>query len=94
MAYKKKYIEQVDRFLRRAYKFRYTNCPININNVLNKRYYKLWNKIASNTDNLLNELLPPKRTKCLRECKNNFILPKVRTERFKRVFVNRCLFEL
>ena len=35
-----------------------------------------------------------KRTRSLRERKHNYILPKVKTERFKRVYVNRCLFEL
>ncbi len=93
-AYKNKYLEQVNSFLRRAYRFGYTSRLININDVINERDHKLWNKIVSNPDNPLNELLPPQRTRCLRERRHKYILPKVRTERFKRVFINRCLFEL
>jgi hypothetical protein len=93
-AYKNKYLEQVDSFLRHAYRFGYISHPITINDVANERDLKLWNKILSNPGNPLNKLLPPKRTRCLRERKHNYILPKVRTERLKPVFINRCLFEL
>ena len=55
------YIGQADSLLRCAYRFGYTHCPININDVIDERDYKLWNAFVSNT--------------------------KVRTERFKRVFV-------
>ena len=55
-AYTNKYIEHVDSFFRRAYSFGYTNGPINNNDVINERDYKLWNKIVSNTDNPLNKL--------------------------------------
>ncbi len=80
-------------FLCRAYRFGYTSCLININDVINERDHKLWNEIVGNHDNPLNELLPPQRTRCLREHRHKCILPKVRTERFKRAFINRCLFE-
>ena len=44
---------------------------------------------------VLDDLLPPKRNKVLRERgHDDFILPRVKTERFKRAFVNRCLFKL
>ena len=42
---------------------------------------------------LLDDLLPPKRTMVtLRKRRHNYIIPLVRTERFKRTFINRCLF--
>jgi hypothetical protein len=37
-------------------------------------------------------LLPPSRQLELRNRGHEYELPRVRTERFKRVFVNRCLF--
>ena len=52
----------------------------------------LFNKILDNPDHVLYELLPKKRQKILRKREHPFIIPKVRTERFKRSFVNRCLF--
>ncbi len=67
-AYKNKYLEQVNSFLRHAYRFGYTSRLININDVINElRDHKLWNKIVSNRDNPLNELLLPQRTRCLTE---------------------------
>ena len=92
-AHKNKYLGQVDSFLRRAHRFGYTSHLININDIIKERDHKLWNKVVSNPDNPLNELLPSQRTRCLRERKHNYTLPKVKTERFKRLFINRCLFE-
>ena len=40
------------------------------------------------------DLLPPKRERQLRKRRHNFLLPKVGTERFKRSFINRCLFKI
>ena len=50
---------------------------------------------ASDSDfpTALDDLLPPERTMdTLRKRRHNYILPLVRTERFKRTFINRCLF--
>ena len=52
----------------------------------------MWNKIISKERHCLYDLLPEKRTRKLREREHDFILPKVHTERFKRCFINRCLF--
>ena len=41
----------------------------------------------------LKDLLPSKRTdRSLRQRGHDYIIPRIRTERFKRRFVNRCLF--
>ena len=53
----------------------------------------LFNRILDNPEHILYKLFPEKRQKILRERNHPFILPKVRTERFKRSFVNRCLFD-
>ena len=50
----------------------------------------LFNRILDNPEHILYELLPEKRQ---RKRDHPFILPQVRTERFKRSFVNRCLFD-
>lgn len=52
---------------------------------------KLFEKITS-PSHPLHDLLPPVKTRQLRDRGHNYILPRVNTERFKRVFVNRCLF--
>ena len=50
-------------------------------------------KITSNTT-ALDDLLPPRRTRHLRSRGHDYILPRVRTSRFKSTFVNRCLFSI
>jgi hypothetical protein len=55
---------------------------------------KLFTKVTSNQRHLLHDLLPAKRANrynC-RERFHNFSLPCVRTELFKKAFINRCLF--
>ena len=64
-----------------------------IENIIALKDKKLWDKITDS--NLITALddLPPKRTMVtLRERHHNYIIPLVRTERFKRTFINRCLF--
>ena len=42
---------------------------------------------------ILHDLLPPQRDRNgLRSREHNFILPRVNTERYKNIFINRCLF--
>lgn len=93
-AHESKYLSRIDKFLKRAARFGYTTRSISINDVIKDRDMKLWKSIIINPNHCLYELLPPERARMLRDRGHNFILPCVRTERFKRVFVNRCLFNL
>ena len=52
---------------------------------------EMWNKVTTDND-CLNELLPMKRTRKLRVRGHDYVLPPVRSEKFKRCFINRCLF--
>ncbi len=55
---------------------------------------KLWNKIINNENNYaLQELLPNKINRPLRQRGHEFELPLVRTERYKRSFLKRCFFK-
>ena len=63
---------------------------ISISDVIRDRYKQLWGKITDTQ--CLKDLLPSKRTdRSLRQRGHDHILPRIRTERFKRCFVNRCL---
>ena len=53
---------------------------------------KVWNKIISNEKNALQELLPNKINRPLRQRGHEFELPLVRTERYKRSFLNIDVF--
>ena len=60
--------------------------------MLNNKDRVLWKKITTDPNHALKTLLPPRRQLELRDRGHNYELPRVRTQRFKRVFVNRCLF--
>ena len=60
--------------------------------VIRNRDCKLWNTITDTPSHPLYQLLPPKKQRFLRNRGHKFILPAVKTERFKRSFINRCLF--
>ena len=92
-AYQGKYLDRIDTFFRQAYRFGYTHKIILISDVIKYRDSDLFNSITSDTGHVLYDLLPPKRNRALRERGHDFILPKVKMERFKRAFVNRCLFK-
>ena len=55
---------------------------------------KLWKSIIINPNHCLYDLLPPNRTRTLRGRGHNFILPRVSTERFKRIFVNDTIVHI
>ena len=48
--------------------------------------------ITTSTEGPLVDLLPPSKTRLLRNRGHSYVLPQIRTERFKRCFINRCLF--
>ena len=94
-AYYHKYLSRIDRLFKRAFKLDYCKELFLIENIIAMKDKKLWNKITdNNSTTALDDLLSPERTMVtLRKRRHNYILPPpVRIERFKRTFVNRCLF--
>ena len=91
-ALQKKYLDRIDKFFQRAYRYGYTTKSIKISEVIEERDRKLFSKIVSNPEHALHELLPVCKQRILRQREHNFILPQIKTERFKRSFINRCLF--
>ena len=89
-AYDGKYLSQIDKFIKRAHKNGYISKRSHIKEIRDKRDKKLWNKITSTENNALLELLPEK-SRLLRPRGHAYELPLVRTERFKRSFINRCM---
>ena len=91
-AYQGKYLDRIDKFFKRAFRFGYTSNLYAIAEVIRNRDCKLWNTITDTPSHPLYQLLPPKKQRFLRNRGHDFILPAVKTERFKRSFINRCLF--
>ena len=89
-----KYLSQIDKLFKRAFKYGYSIQKLHILDIMNTKDKKLWNKIIANPSHALHTLLPPKRKLQLRDRGHDYELPNIRTERFKRVFLNRCLFKL
>ena len=54
---------------------------------------RLCKSVTSSTGGPLVDLLPPMRSRLLRNRGHPFSLPAIRTERFKRSFINRFLFK-
>ena len=88
-----KYLNRIDTFFKRAVRYGYTTRVLMISDIINKRDLKLWNSITNNSNHCLYDLLPQKRARKLRKRGHDYILPRIRTERFKSSFINRCLFK-
>ena len=85
-AYDSKYISQINRFSKRAVKYGYTATFFSITDLISQRDLELWKKVT--TDNhSLNDLLPMKRTRNLRDRSHDYVLPLVSIESFKRCFI-------
>ena len=80
--------DRIDKFLRQAHRYGYTSTSVQIIDVVKEKGMSLFEKICSNRDHPLYELLPPIRQRSLREREHDFILPKVKTERFRWSFFN------
>ena len=90
-AYQRKYLDRIDRFLKRAHWFGFVTKKTTILDLIKDRDSKLFKNVIRD-DHILHDLLPPKRKRVLRERKHDFIFPRVKTERFKQSFLNRCIF--
>ena len=87
-----KYLDRVDIFVRRPCRFGFTDKIILISEVIKNRDRNLLNRIINDTDHVLYDMFPHKRNRALRDRGHDFILPPLKTERFKLPFVNGCLF--
>ena len=56
------------------------------------QWQELWSRIINDDTNALNNLLPCKLNRPLRQRGHDFELPFVKTEGFKNTSINRCLF--
>ena len=88
----KKYLERIDKFFRLAHRYGYVSKEYKMSELIEEQDKTLFHKIMNDPDHALYDLLPEKRHRVLRERGHPFTLPKVKTERFKRSFFNRCLF--
>ena len=88
----KKYLKRIDQFFRRARRYGYTTKEYEMSSLIEETDRALFRKITKDTEHVLYDLLPEMKQRTLRTQNHNYILPQIKTERFKRCFVNRCLF--
>ena len=88
----KKYLKQIDQFFRRARRYGYTTKEYEMSSLIEEKDRALFRKITKDTEHVLHDLLPEMKHRTLRTENHNYILPQIKTERFKRCFVNRCLY--
>ena len=87
-----KYLIQIDRLLRRAFRFGYNQHELSIQQVIKDRDLRLWKGIMGTSSNPLQDLPPPLKNRALRGRSHPYQIPRVNTERFKKCFVNKYLF--
>ena len=87
-----KYLIQIDRLLRRAFRFGYILHESSIQQVVKDRDVRLWKSIMGTSSHPLQDLLPPLKNRALGGRTHPYQIPRVNTEKFKKCFVNRCLF--
>ena len=77
-------------FCKCAVKYGYTAKFTPITDLLRERDFELWKKVTT-VNHCLTDLLPMKRTQNLQDRGHDYVLPLVRTERFKQCSINKCL---
>ena len=87
-----KYLIQIDRLLRRAFPFGYILHESSIQQFVKDRDVRLWKSVLGTSSHPLQDLLPPLKNRALRGRSHPYQISCVNTERFKKCFVNRCLF--
>ena len=89
----KVYLSKIDKFQKRAVRLGLLKEVSPVLSLLDASDSKLWKSITSSTEAPLVDLLPPSKTRLLRNRDHSYVVPQIRTERFKRCFINRCLFD-
>ena len=77
-----KYLSRIDKLFARCYKLGYCLKQYSILDIRRNRNMKLWPSISS-TNTALSVFLPLQRTRQMRTTSHYYILPNVRTSRFK-----------
>ena len=85
-----KYLSQIDRLGRRAFRFGYIQHESSIQQVIKDRDARLWKSIMGASSHPLKDLLPPLKNRALRGRSHPYQIPRADTERFRK---NRCLFD-
>ena len=87
---------KIDKFQKRAVRFGFlkeVSPVLSVLEALDNKLCRLWKSITTSTEGLLVVLLPLGKTRLLRNRGRSYVvLPQIRTERFERCFINRCLF--
>ena len=85
------YLSKIDKFQKRAVRFGFLKEVSPVLSLLEASDNKLWKSLTTSTEGPLVDLLPPSKTRLLRNRGHSYELPEIRTERFKRCFIKRCL---
>ena len=93
-AYNNQYLLQIGEFCKRAVRYGFTTHYMPKTERIRARDKQLWGKITRDLKYPLHSLLPPLKTRILRQRGRSFILPIKKTERFKRCFINNVFSTL
>ncbi|CAB3991556.1 Hypothetical predicted protein [Paramuricea clavata] len=82
----------IEVFLKRCYKRKYTSKPVSVYKLLEKQDRTIFNRVSKLWQHPLLSLMPHAKETGYNLRKRRSHRPKVRTERFKNVFVNRLVY--
>ena len=88
-----KYLSQIDSPLRTAFRFGYIEHESSTQHVIKDTKVRLWKSIMGTSSHPLQDFLPSLKNRALRGRPHPYQIPRVNTERFKKCFVNRRLFD-
>ena len=90
----KKYLDRIDNFCKRAHRYGYTaKADFEISSLIEETNFCSIRSLRRKIILLIQDLLPPKRSRILRKRGHEFQLPQIRPERYKNSFMNRFLFK-
>ena len=90
-----KYLSKIDKFQKRAVRFGFLKEDSPVLSLLEASHNTFWKSISTSTEDPVQDLITPSKdskTRLLRNRGHSYVLPQIRTERFKRYFIIRCLF--
>jgi hypothetical protein len=71
-ALQNKYLERIDKFFKRAYRYEYVLKEYKMSELIETRDRILFNRILDNPEHILYELLPEKKTKNFKKTRSSF----------------------
>ena len=86
-------LNTVQNFLNRCYKRRYISVPLNVKDIMHMQDKNLFSGARAPSHHPLNKILPKPKPQQYNLRRKVCFRPKINTERFMNILVNKLIFE-